>query len=169
MSFRPEAPGPIFIATFRDVAISAAQDVFEIVAPSNSRVAIREIEIGQRSIAGDTNAEMFGLHFILGYTVTGSGGTSATPVNLASWSGALAAASTVKVNNTTIASGGSPVYLRATSFNAMGGYRYYPGFRGERILLDFSQRLVIRIPQSPSIPATFNGTLVFEEIGAAGT
>ena len=32
----------IYTATFSGVVVSAAQDAFEIVAPANSRVAIRE-------------------------------------------------------------------------------------------------------------------------------
>ncbi len=43
-------------ASFSAVAVSAAPDVFELVAPSNSRVAIRSISLGNYSDAGDVRA-----------------------------------------------------------------------------------------------------------------
>jgi hypothetical protein len=33
-------------------SVSAAQDIFELVAPSNSRMQVREIAFGQHSDAG---------------------------------------------------------------------------------------------------------------------
>ncbi len=43
----------VFTAAFSAVAISAAQDLFEIVAPSDSRVRLLEIDIGQYSDFAD--------------------------------------------------------------------------------------------------------------------
>lgn len=71
----------VFSATFSAVAVSAAQDLFEIVAPNTSRVAIRSISLGQYSDAGDAQAEMLSVPLIRGYTT--SGGTSVTPINAA--------------------------------------------------------------------------------------
>lgn len=167
MAVQRDGVGQIFVATFTNIDISAAQDLFEIVAPSNSRIVIREFEIGQQSDAGDALSDMLGLLFIKGHTVTGSGGATITPVNMAPWSEATPGA-TVKRNNTTIASGGTPLTLRATAWNVMGGYRYYPGFRNERITLNYSERLAIRLPDVPGSTITCNATLVFEEIAAMG-
>jgi hypothetical protein len=49
----------IFSASFSAVAVSAVQDVFELVAPSTSSVAIRSISLGQYSDAGDAQAEAY--------------------------------------------------------------------------------------------------------------
>ena len=46
----------VFTASFSAVAITAAQDLFEIVAPSNSRVRLLEIDIGQYTDFGDAQA-----------------------------------------------------------------------------------------------------------------
>lgn len=153
----------IYVATFAAVEVSAAQDVFEIVAPADSRVAIREIRLGQYSDVGDAAAEMLSVRIIRGYTTSGSGGSSVTPVNLAPESGALAASSTVEANNTTVALNGTGVVLLADSFNIAGGFRYYP-VPDERIQVGVSQRLVVRIT-APTDALTMSGTLVFEEIG----
>jgi hypothetical protein len=44
---------PLFAITFHNVAVSAAQDLFEIVAPATSRVLIHEVSFGQWSDFGD--------------------------------------------------------------------------------------------------------------------
>jgi hypothetical protein len=150
-----------YAATFSAIAASAAQDVFEIVAPSGAKVAIREIVLGQYSDFGDAEAELLSLLMLRGYTTSGSGGASVTPSPLRS--GEAAASSTVERNNTTVASSGSPVTLRSESFNVAAGYRYYP-VPEERIILAPSERFVVRIT-APADAITLNGTLVFDEIG----
>ena len=47
----------VFSAAFSAAAISAAQDLFEIVAPSDSRIRLLEIDIGQYSDFGDAAEE----------------------------------------------------------------------------------------------------------------
>lgn len=155
--------GNIYVATFTAVAVSAAQDVFEIVAPANSRIAIREVRLGQYSDAGDAQAEMLSVTIVRGHATSGSGGTSATPAPIAGHAGALASTATVEVNNTTIAADGTAVTLCADSFNVMGGWRYYP-VPEERPIVTNSGRLVVRVTV-PADAVTMNGTLVFEELG----
>jgi hypothetical protein len=153
----------IAVVSFSAVAISAAQDLFEIVAPATRKVVIREIRFGQYSDAGDTAAEMLSMLIIRGYTTTGSGGTAPTPAYLAHTGGA--STSVIAVNNTGLAANGSPVTLLADSFNVMGGFRFYPAPE-ERIWLAPSARLVVRIT-APADAITSNGTLVFEELPIA--
>jgi hypothetical protein len=161
----------VYIATFSAVAVSAAQDVFEIVAPSNSRVAIREIALGQYSDAGDAQAELLSVLLIRGHGTAGSGGTVLTPVNLSPYTSALVSGSTVLANNTTVAvtGAGAPKTLRAGVWNlqgAHGGWLYHPKTR-DRIVIDKLQRFVVRIT-APADAITCNGTIVFEEVGRAG-
>jgi hypothetical protein len=137
----------IFTATFSAVAATAAQDVFEIVAPD----------------AGDAAAELLSVLLIRAYTVSGSGGSSVTPANISGHSAAIAAGSTVEANNTTVANTGTPITLLADAWNVQVGWRYLP-LPEERIILEKSQRLVCRIT-APADSITLNGTLVFEEIG----
>lgn len=160
-----------YAATFSAVAVSAAQDVFEIVAPATKTVAIREIVIGQYSDAGDAQAENISVLLMRGHGTSGSGGSSVTPASPSDPEQA-AASSTVEANNTTVASTGSPVTLRADSFNVASGWRYYPTpgdpndprIRDERIKLRPSERFVCRIT-APADAVTMNATVVFDEIG----
>lgn len=157
--------GPIFTATFSAVAVSAAQDLFEIVAPANSRIAICEIDIGQYSDAGDAQAEMLSMQIIRGYTTSGSGGSALTPSNLSPWSRTSGA--TVEANNTTLVQDGTGAILHATSFNVQAGWYYRPKYDekfDERIRLEVSTRLVVRIT-APADAITMNGTLRYQELG----
>ena len=100
--------GPRFACTFNAISIQAAQDLFEIVAPSNSEVRIREIKIGQYTDFGDVKSDLVSILVMTGHTTGGSGGTQITPNKLGRRSGAsVVAGSTVKRNNTTQASGGA--------------------------------------------------------------
>lgn len=152
----------VYTATFSAVAVSAAQDLFEIVAGSGARIEIREIVISQYSDAADAQAEMLPILLMRGHTSTGSGGSTPTP-SPNKIAGATAQA-TVKANNTSQASGGSPVTLRAEAFNVMGGYRFYP-IDEERIGLAVGDRFVVRLNGAPGDSLTVNGTIVFEEMG----
>src|SRR5262245_52928605 len=110
-----------FTAVFAGVAVTAAQDVFEITAHSSCTVRIRDIKIGQYTDFGDAAAEILSVQVIRGYTVSGSnGGTNPTPVNLQPWS--RAAVSTVEINNTTVANTGSPEIVLADTFNIAAGW-----------------------------------------------
>src|SRR3990167_2451126 len=77
------AYGNIFTATFSAVAISAAQDAFEIVASQGSLVKIRAVTLGQYSDFGDpaTTAEILSVLIVRGYTTAGTGGSTVTPTN----------------------------------------------------------------------------------------
>lgn len=164
----------VFTAIFADVALAAAQDLFEIVAPSNSRLRIREIRVGQYSDPV-ASQNMIGIQIIRGHTTSGSGGTSVTPSNLQPWGRASGA--TVEANNTTVAADGSPEILIADTFNDQAGW-VWPGgddpmlrggFDDGYIYLNPSQRLVVRITDPDAADnCTANGTIVFEEIGKTG-
>jgi hypothetical protein len=148
----------VFVATFSAVAATAAQDVFEIVAPSNRRVRIYEFVMGQYSDAGDAAAELLSVTVLRGHTTAGAGGSSVTPANI-SGASSEAALSTVTRNNTTGASGGSPATVRSDSWNVQGPYTYNSD---NNFIIEASQRMVFRI-SAPADELTLNATLVFEE------
>ena len=100
--------GMRYSAVFSDVAVAALQDLFEILAPTDSIVKVHSVRIGQSSDEGDAQAEMLPIEFVMGRgATTGSGGSTPTPQTLEAGFGA--AGSTTKVNNTTrmVAGGGS--------------------------------------------------------------
>ncbi len=160
---------PVYTAVFSAVAVTAAQDVFEITAPSNSRVKIIDCKIGQYTDFGDAAAEILSVTVIRGFTTTGTGGSTVTPANISGHTGAMTATSVVKANNTTVATTGTTATLVADVMNVAAGWSLRDvlsrGFEGTpEIILNNSQRLVFRIT-APADSLTMNGTLIFEELG----
>ncbi len=156
----------VFSAVFTAVAISAAQDLFELVAPSASRVRLLEIGLANYSDFADAEAEILPINIFRGHTVSGSGGASVTPANLNPYG--RAAGATVERRR-------SP-RPRERCCGPLGGIcrpvssgvqedmpRGLDPFR-RHILLQPSQRLVIRTT-APTDGITTNGSILFEEIG----
>lgn len=153
----------IFSAVVSGVAVAAAQDVFEIVAGSATRVRLHEIRLGQTTGFGDAAAEGLSVTLIRGFTTAGSGGAAVTPVNLSGHANALPAASTVKRNNTTLAQDGVGAAIFCDAWNIADSWHYAPANELMPIV-EKDQRLVVRI-SAPADEITMNATLVFEEIG----
>lgn len=153
------AAGKIFTATVSAVAVTAAQDVFSILAPGDRRVKIREVVLSQYTDFGDAASEILSVLVVRGYTTVGSGGTAVTPINLDPTGGGSGAS--IRANDTTVATGGTAQILRATSWNIQSEWLYIPD-QSERAILEPGQRLVVRITL-PADSITMNATMVFEE------
>lgn len=161
---------PVYSATFftGSIATSGDNDLFDITAPSaadtRSMLLIREIAIGQFSEGAETPDEMLSIRLIRGFTVAG-GGSAITPVNLDPRS--RAANTTVKGVSTTLANTGTTELLVADTLNVRAGWLHRPPDRRGCILLSPGQRLVARISAPADVIDKVNGTLIFEELGAA--
>lgn len=151
----------IYTAQFSAVAVSAAQDLFEIVAPSDAIVKIHNIRLGQTSDVGDTAEEILLIKLNSGATTSGSGGGSYTPVPIEL--GDAAFGGTCEINNTTQAADGTIVTHHAWPWNVRGPFEII--FEPEtRPVLSPSRRCVLTIP-APADALTMMGTITFEEIG----
>lgn len=152
----------IYYAPFSAISVSAAQDLWEVVAPSNSYVRLKEVRFGQYSDAGDAEAEILSVTFVRGDTVSGSGGSTITPVPV--WPGPTqpTAGTTVERNNTTVANTSGAV-IWADAWNVQTPFLYLPE-ADAAIVIKPSQRLCVRIT-APGDAITMNGVLTFEEIG----
>ena len=148
--------GRMYSATFEEVAATAAQDLFEIVAPADSVVIIHGFEISQSS---DTDSEGLSLLVHRGST-SGSGGSSVTaaPMNV----GDAAFGGTVEANNTSQATEGT--ILHAAAFNVLSGYAWIPTPE-IRPVLSPSGRIIIELQTAPADSLTISGVVYFEEIG----
>jgi hypothetical protein len=154
----------VYSVTFSAVAVTAAQDVFELATAADSQLRIHEVRLGQYTDFGDAAAEILSVQIIRAHTTTGSGGAAATPSNLTNpATGFLASGVTAATNNTTVATSGSPLVLIADTFNIASGWWYCPP-EDERIHVAKSSRVVVRIT-IPADSLTMNGTIIFSEIG----
>lgn len=151
--------GLIYSAVFEEVAVTAAQDLFEITAPSDAAVRVHSLHIGQSTDAGDTESEQLNILIHRGST-SGSGGTTVTPSPTNT--GYPAAGSTVEANNTTQGTEGAQVH--ADCFNVMSGYQmiWTPETRP---VISPSGRIIVELQTAPADSITMSGTIYFEEIG----
>lgn len=148
--------------------VSDAIDLLQLVPVSGSPIKIISAQIGQTSDFGDSNAENLLLAWVRGHTVLGSGGTAITPTPNAC-PGVAASFSAIGFN-TTIASGGTPVYGPRHCFNIASGV--------DRPLLleegfecnSDAGSLVLRIIDAnsgtaPIDPLTIHGCILVEQMG----
>ena len=154
--------GRMYSIPFEAVAVSAAQDLWEVLAASGKNFTLHEIVVGQSSDAGDTAAEMLGISIKrwIGGT-SGSGGGTVTPAKHDT--NDAAAGATAEINNTTqaVAGGGSLTTVRSECFNIQGGYQYLPAPE-QRITFLAAERCVVSVTL-PADALTMSGTMVIEE------
>lgn len=160
----PEPAGPIFTYTFNSFTLSTTgpTDLFCITAPSNSKVAVREIRLGQFTEFGDAQAELLSLQLMTESTAIG-GGTVISAYPVRRHTGAPTAGSSVTGPSTTLASTASAAQAMSDSWNVAGGWYYHPEIY-ERIVIEPGNRFVLR-QTTPNDPVTLNGTLILQEIG----
>lgn len=154
--------GRMYTAIFAGVAVSAAQDLFEINAPADSCVLLHAVYITQTSDVGDAAEEMLSIAIKSGATTSGSGGSAPTAVPLQLQDSAFGG--TVEANNTTQASLGTIVTHHRESFNIRGGWIYIPTPEMRKTLAP-SGRMTIELITVPADALTMDGTIYFEEIG----
>lgn len=119
--------------------------------------------LSQASDLGDAAEEILRIQVIRAHTVSGSGGTTATPrpVNGTADS---AAGATAETNNTTIANTGTGIPLFSHAFNIRAGLEHYfpPECRPGANQGDTT--IVVRLMAAPTDSLTMSGTLFFEEM-----
>jgi hypothetical protein len=149
-----------YTAIIAGVSVSAQQDLFQLVAPAAGLVTILELEIAQISDYGDAAAEGLGLQFMRGHTTTGSGGSSVTP-NPITGKISQVAGTGVMANNTTVATGGTPLTIYASGWNIAAGHPkvWIPE---TRLVLRNAERGVFRMT-APADAITVYATLTIGE------
>lgn len=157
--------GRMYRAPFSAVSVSAAVDVFEVLAANGLPFVLHSVVLGQSSDYGDAQAE--GLSVLVkratGSYTSGSGGSTVTPTKSTN---DPSAGPTPETNNTTQASAGSGALttIHADAFNVQGGFQFLPTPE-ERASLTFlpTEACVVSIT-APADAITLSGTLVFEEL-----
>lgn len=155
--------GRFYTASFRNVSVSAAVDVFEVLAATGKPFRLHEIVIGQSSDYGDAAAEglIVDIKRATGSYTSGSGGSTATPGKHAT--NDTAAGPTAETNNTTQAAAGSGTLttLRSEPFNIQAGFQYLPT---PETRLEFlpSEALIVSL-SAPADAISLTGSVTIEE------
>lgn len=153
----------MFTAIFNAVAVTAQQDFFELNVPATAIVIVHGVELSQSTEVGDAQEEGLNLLFKRGATTSGSGGTTPTAVPMETSTASFGG--TVEVNNTTKATAGTIVTLRADNWNVRMPYLWLPTPE-QRPILGPSARFTVELATTPADSITASGTLWFETIGA---
>lgn len=156
--------GRMYAITFEGVAVTAAQDLFEISPADDKPVLIHAIYLSQSSDIGDAAEELLRVAIIRGHTSSGSGGSAFTPLPLQSTAGAAAGAA-AEINNTTIAASGTTHMLHAEVFNIRAGWQYIPTPETRPGASQANTTIVVRLMAAPADSVTMSGAIVFEELG----
>jgi hypothetical protein len=153
--------GRVYSVIFSAVAVSAAQDLFELTPADDKPIEIVGIELGQSSDAGDAADELLQISIIRGFTASGSGGSAPTPAPLNP--NDTAAGFTAEVNNTTVATTGTSVTLQTTCWNVRAGYiQWFP--EGMRPSASQGNTTLLVRQTAPADAITMSGTLYVREL-----
>jgi hypothetical protein len=149
----------MYSASFEEVAVTAIQDLFQILAPADSVVLLHALLLSQSTDAGDTESEQLPVLIHRGST-DGSGGSTPTPTPL--HLGDTAAGTVVEANNTTQGTEGP--FIHAEAFNVMAGLAIW-WTPETRPVISPSDLLHIELQVAPVDSINMNGTIYFEELG----
>lgn len=157
--------GRFYSVSFSAVAVSAAQDLFELVAPANAaaRIRLHSLSLIQTSdvAAADSEVLRVSVKRSSSASTSGSGGSAPTPTTLES--GDPAATFTAEANNTTQVTGGTTVVLYETGFNVLAGMEWaLPIPPDRRPSAVNGERLVVSLT-APADALTMSGTAIIEE------
>ncbi len=152
----------VYTATFSDVAVSVAQDLFSLLVGDDRPITILSCIISQNSDVGDAAAEGLSIKIVRGLNTVGSGGSAPTPI-LHDGKG-VAADTTVRANDTTEASAGTPVDLHSEVWNIRMPWVYLP-VPEARFRIDQTDDIVaVQLITVPADPITASGTITWEEL-----
>jgi hypothetical protein len=157
------AEGRIYSVVFENVAVTAAQDLFELSPADDKPIRIMSWELTNVSDFGDAQEEVLRLEWIRGFTTSGSGGTAPTPRPLGRSDAAAGFAA--EVNNTTQATTGTTHILWAGGWNVRmpRPEKYIPEERLEASQADTT--VLLRLMAAPADSVTMSGSVVIEELG----
>jgi hypothetical protein len=144
----------VYTVAIDNVTLSAAQDIFSLLASASNGIKIHEIFLGATS----TSPSALRLRLKRG-TTQGSGGTAPTPAP-ADANDTKSAQSTAHANDTTQATG-TFTTLKAWQWDTVLPFQDLPTPE-DRICCAVSQSLVFDTPSTPSL--TVSGYIVFEEV-----
>jgi len=154
--------GRIYTVTFAAVAVTAVQDLFEVVAAAGKNCRILALYLAQYSDAKDAEEELLSILLKSGATTSGSGGSSPTPVPMNVTD--AAAGFSAETNNTTKATAGTIVTHHADAWNVRVPYQLILPEQMQ-VELTGSRRFTVELVNAPTDSITVNGTLYVEEFG----
>lgn len=155
------ASGRMYTVPISQVAFTVQIDAFEISPADDKPCEIVGLFLGQSTEFGDAQDETLTITIIRGFTSSGSGGSSTTPILIDA--GDPAAAFAAETMNTTVANTGTSVKIHEDVWNVRAGYANWWPVGTEPKVSQASTTLVVRI-SAPADSVTLSGTLYVREL-----
>lgn len=147
--------------SFQGVAVTAIQDLFEIVAAAGKPFRVHDIEITNDS---QEASEQLSVQLKRGIgNTSGSGGSAGTEYTHDSDDTAVGVTSAV--NNTTqaVAGGGSLEIIERKGSNIINGWEWHFTPEGALPFKD-DETFIVSLPVAPAASVTMSGKVVIEEL-----
>lgn len=151
-----------YTVTFENVAVTAAQDLFQIIGASGKILRILRVAVGATDTSIPTSQQVrIRCRFLPATVSNGSGGSAPTPQPLDA--GDAAASFTAKANSTSQATtGGTAVVLETLGANLYAGYDYaFP----KPPIVGPSESFTFELLSTVSGTVHLSGTCLVEEYG----
>lgn len=159
--------GRLYTATFKGIAVTAVQDLIEILSPTDAVTVIHSWVLSQTTEVKDAEEEMLLLttNRGVGTVTSGSGGSTITPQPVAD--GDSAYGGTIERNNTTPMAAGTGTLetdLEVYAWNVRMPFVqiYTPETRP---VISPGNRWTLELETAPADSITMNLTVTLEEIG----
>jgi len=153
--------GRIYSISMADVAVTAAQDLFNITATSGMAFEVLRVELGQKTLTSWEARGIIMKRFPTTVTA-GSGGSAATPRPMNG--GDAAATITARINDTTpMTTSGTAVTLLARDWEFLNGFIWVP-LPDERPVITPSQGFNVNLVTAPSASMTVSGFVTVREL-----
>jgi hypothetical protein len=151
----------LYTIQFNNVAISAAQDLFGVLATANMAFKVHWIELGQKTLVTWEAKEVQLIRNPATVTV-GSGGAAATPQKVNN--GDSAATVTSRTNDTVSQNtSGTAAVLWSREWEFLNGFFWMPAPE-QRPIISPSQGLQLKLGSAPSAAMTASGSMMIEEL-----
>ena len=152
----------IYSAQVSAVAVTAAQDIFEVLAATAKSIYVHGWSLCQTTDVGDAAEEVLRIETVRGVgSTSGSGGSTPTAHPLNDTDAAVGA--TVEANNTTRMTVGTLETLEQYGWNIRIPWVHY--YTPElRPFIKAGDRWTLSLPAAPVDPITTSATIWFEEL-----
>jgi len=158
--------GRRYIARFESVAVTVAQDFFEIAAPTTGIIRVLEWAVGQTSDVGDAEEEILLINEVRGDGTVTSGTGGVTVIPQAIDNGAPGSTATVESNNTT------KMAVGTGTLDALQTYHWNVRMSCEKIytpetypIISPGDRWTLELVAAPADELTCSGYVIYEQIG----
>lgn len=151
--------GRVYTVGFQDVAITALQDMVEILVPTAGVIEILRVEVAQKSDYGDAQAEGASWRLVRATGASGTGGSAATPAQHCH--GDAASTCTCETNNTSLATTRVAIIPRA--FSVQAGDIWVPT-PSEVIRVKAAHFFCVELIANPADSLTVSAAVTFKEL-----